>query len=76
MREVLQTEGIEKVYQFLEEAHLYYLATVEGDQPRQRADELISLSLPFGFMLRSACLQGILRMFNHPGYRFPRTLSN
>ena len=29
-------EGIEKVYQFLEEAHTYYLATVEGDQPRVR----------------------------------------
>ena len=29
-------EGIEKVYQFLEEAHTYYLATVEGDQPRCR----------------------------------------
>ena len=35
-------EGIEKVYQFLEEAHLYYLATVEGNQPRCR---------PFGTML-------------------------
>ena len=30
-------EGIEKVYQFLDEAHTYYLATVEGDQPRVRA---------------------------------------
>ncbi len=29
-------EGIEKVYQFLEEAQTYYLATVEGDQPRVR----------------------------------------
>ena len=29
-------EGIEKVYQFLEEARTYYLATVEGDQPRCR----------------------------------------
>ena len=29
-------EGIEKVYQFLEEAHTYYLATLEGDQPRCR----------------------------------------
>ena len=28
--------GIEKVYQFLDEAHTYYLATVEGDQPRCR----------------------------------------
>ena len=35
-QEVLQMEGIEKVYQFLEEAHTYYLATVEGDQPRCR----------------------------------------
>ena len=30
-------EGIEKVYQFLDEAHTYYLATAEGDQPRVRA---------------------------------------
>ena len=30
-------EGIERVYQFLDEAHTYYLATVEGDQPRVRA---------------------------------------
>lgn len=29
-------EGIEKVYQFLDEAKTYYLATVEGDQPRVR----------------------------------------
>lgn len=29
-------EGIEKVYLFLEEAQTYYLATVEGDQPRVR----------------------------------------
>lgn len=29
-------EGIEKVYQFLEDAQTYYLATVEGDQPRVR----------------------------------------
>ncbi len=29
-------EGIEKVCQFLEEAGTYYLATVEGDQPRVR----------------------------------------
>lgn len=29
--------GIEKVYQFLDEAHTYYLATEEGDQPRVRA---------------------------------------
>ena len=28
--------GIEKVYQFLEGAQTYYLATVEGDQPRVR----------------------------------------
>ena len=28
--------GIEKVYQFLDEARTYYLATVEGDQPRCR----------------------------------------
>lgn len=28
--------GIEKVYQFLNEAGTYYLATVEGDQPRVR----------------------------------------
>ena len=29
-------EGIEKVYQFLDEVHTYYLATVEKDQPRVR----------------------------------------
>lgn len=29
--------GLEKVYQFLDEVHTYYLATVEGDQPRVRA---------------------------------------
>ena len=29
-------KGIEKVYQFLDEAKTYYLATVEGDQPRCR----------------------------------------
>ena len=29
-------EGIEKVYAFLDEVHNYYLATVEGDQPRVR----------------------------------------
>lgn len=29
-------EEIEKVTQFLKEAHTYYLATVEGDQPRVR----------------------------------------
>lgn len=28
--------GIEKVYQFLDAAQTYYLATVEGDQPRVR----------------------------------------
>ncbi len=29
-------EGIERVYRFLDEAQTYYLATVEGDQPRVR----------------------------------------
>lgn len=29
-------EGIEKVCRFLDEAQTYYLATVEGDQPRVR----------------------------------------
>ena len=29
-------EGIEKIYQFLDEAGTYYLATVEGDQARVR----------------------------------------
>ena len=33
---------MEKVYQFLKEAQTYYLATVEGDQPRVR---------PFGTIL-------------------------
>lgn len=28
--------GIEKVYQYLDEVKTYYLATVEGDQPRVR----------------------------------------
>ena len=28
--------GIEKVYQFLNQAETYYLATVDGDQPRVR----------------------------------------
>ena len=37
-------EGIEKVYKFLDEAKTYYLATVEGDQPRVR---------PFGTILLS-----------------------
>ena len=35
-------EGIEKVCEFLEKAGTYYLATVEGDQPRVR---------PFGTIL-------------------------
>ena len=34
--------AIEKVYQFLDEAGVYYLATLEGDQPRVR---------PFGTVL-------------------------
>ena len=29
--------NVERVYEFLEEAGTYYLATVEGDQPRVRA---------------------------------------
>ena len=33
---VMKMEAIEKVYQFLDEAQTYYLATVEGDQPRVR----------------------------------------
>ncbi len=37
-------EGIEKVYEFLNEASTYYLATVDGDQPRVR---------PFGTILLS-----------------------
>lgn len=37
-------EGIEKVYKFLDEAKTYFLATVEGDQPRVR---------PFGTILLS-----------------------
>lgn len=35
-------EGIEKVYQFIDELHTYYLATIDGDQPRVR---------PFGTIL-------------------------
>ena len=42
MTEVFRMEGIEKVYKFIEEAQTYYLATVEGDQPRVR---------PFGTIL-------------------------
>ena len=30
-------EGIEKVYAFLDKAGTYYLATIDGDQPRVRA---------------------------------------
>ncbi len=37
-------EGIERVYQFLDKAATYYLATAEGDQPRVR---------PFGTILLS-----------------------
>lgn len=29
-------EAIERVFQFLDQAHTYYLATAEGDQPRVR----------------------------------------
>ena len=35
-------QNIERVYQFLDEAQTYYLATVDGDQPRVR---------PFGTIL-------------------------
>ena len=35
-------EGVKKVYDFLEKAGTFYLATVEGDQPRVR---------PYGAML-------------------------
>jgi len=35
-------EGVKKVYDFLEDAKTFYLATVEGDQPRVR---------PYGAML-------------------------
>ena len=38
----LNAEGIEKVYYFLNDAEVYYLATAEGDQPRVR---------PFGTVL-------------------------
>lgn len=47
MQVVLQIEGIEKVYQFLEEAHLYYLATVEGDQPRSACRRINQRFLTF-----------------------------
>ena len=30
-------KGIERVYKFLDEAQVYYLATMDGDQPRVRA---------------------------------------
>ena len=42
--EVLIIEALERVCQFLDEAQTYYLATVEGDQPRVR---------PFGTALVS-----------------------
>ena len=42
MRKEKTMEGIEKVVQFLDETKTYYLATVEGDQPRVR---------PFGTVL-------------------------
>ena len=38
----LNAEGIEKVYYFLNDAQTYYLATMDGDQPRVR---------PFGTVL-------------------------
>ena len=41
----MNMEGIEKVCQFLDDAGTYYLATVEGDQPRVR---------PFGTALVSS----------------------
>ncbi len=38
-------EGMKKVYRFLDEAGTYYLATVEGDQPRVRPFPCHTLSL-------------------------------
>ena len=35
-REFNMNKGLEKVIKFLDEAQTYYLATVEGDQPRVR----------------------------------------
>ena len=43
-RKGINMNGIEKVYQFLNDAGTYYLATAEGDQPRVR---------PFGTVLLS-----------------------
>ena len=44
-------EGIERVCEFLNKVHTYYLATVEGDQPRVR---------PFGTaMLYEGKAQGV-----------------
>ena len=40
--------GIERVYAFLDEAQSYYLATVEGDQPRVR---VFGTALLYGGML-------------------------
>ena len=34
--EIFDMEGIERVCRFLDEAETYYLATVDGDQPRVR----------------------------------------
>ena len=42
LRKEQTMEGIERVYQFLNEAGTYYLATMDGDQPRVR---------PFGTIL-------------------------
>ena len=43
-RKGINMNGIDKVYQFLNDAGTYYLATAEGDQPRVR---------PFGTVLLS-----------------------
>ena len=32
----MEDVNMEKVFQFLKDAEIYYLATVEGDQPRVR----------------------------------------
>ena len=37
---------MEEVYRFLKEAETYYLATVEGDQPRMIIQKFCTLRMP------------------------------
>ena len=51
--------GIEKVYQFLDEAQTYYLATVEGDQPRVRP---FGTALLYEGRLQTGKVKNVLRL--------------